>query len=507
MVKTIKLFLILFFVFARNVEGYIFDPNPLLQQASQCLEKGNFVQAIENYNIVYSYAQDKSVKAFALVRMADISALFLDQKKLAKDYYKKAIADFKGCKELKNAYFNLAMLCYEQQELTQSLRYFKMFIKLFPEDIRYSTAQYMLDRINRELKTAPCKQKVSVSPELRKEPKIRVLLVKSIQVEFIFPKGFYLNKSFYPSGRYFFTVQNKNLFLNQKKLDRFVFLKDYGYVKFKDKIYRGWLALKVKNKQLLVINYLPLEEYLKGVVPKEMSPAWPLEALKAQAVAARSYAYFLHLKSEDKDYDLYSDVGSQVYGGVSSHLRSKRAVDETRGIILFYKNRPVLAYFHAHSGGVLESAQNVWKVNFPYFKIKQDYYSNEAKKMYWQAEVPLSKLEQVLHDKGFGLAGIKRIKCAKFSPSGRVEAFEIQARNGRILLASNSLRIWLGPFWVKSTLCKVSQQGNKIYFSGKGYGHGVGMSQWGAYNLAQKGKDYQKILQFYYPGTKLKRLY
>lgn len=507
MAKIIKFTLIWLFIPCITF-AYSFNPKPLLDQARTYLESGNFAQAIESYDLVYTYARDVEVKAKALVRMADISALFLDQKEVAKDYYQKAIKLFPYSRELKNAYFNLAMLLYEQGSLQDSLHYFQEFIHNFPQDIRYSTAEYMIERIKREIRKGEKPSFKIEPPSLGDEPIIRVLLAKVKNVNLTSKQNLWINGSSYPKGVYVFKIKNGTIYLGQKRLNRVVDLKFVDVFIFNNKKYKGRLKLKLKDNLILVINCLPMEEYLKGVVPKEMSASWPLEALKAQAVAARSYAYFVHLKSEEKDFDLSSSVASQVYGGISPQSsKSIQAVWDTRGEILMFKGKPVIAYFHSHSGGVLETAKNVWKVQFPYFRIKRDPYSNKIKKLEWRTEISLSKIENVLREKGFGLSRIKRVESKDVSPSGRVINFSITAENGEVLLASNNMRIWLGPSIIKSTLCSVKQVGTNLLFKGRGYGHGVGMSQWGAYDMAKEGKKYREILQFYYPGTTIKTIY
>lgn len=484
-----------------------FDPNPLLKQASLSLEKGDFLGALDAYQLVYTYSQDRDIKAKSLVRQADIYALFLDKKEEAKNIYQQAIEAFPHSLELKNAYFNLAMLAYEDYDLNTSKTYFTLFIQKFSEDIRVYTAKYMLERINREEKQQIKKETKEIETISNRQPIVRVLLARSDKIDLLVEKEFYTAWGKFQKGKYVFKIQDGKIEANGKLLGRVLSSKGVKGFYFQDKKYKGEFKIQLKGNELLLINFLPLESYLEGVVAKEMSPSWPLAALQAQAVAARTYAYYIYLKSQDKDYDLSSSTASQVYAGVSESDRVQQAVLTTQGEVLTYANKPILAYFHAHSGGVLEKSKNVWKVDFPYFEIKEDPYSLAIKRIEWQTEVSKKELERVLKNKGFSIGSIQKVEVGDISPSGRIINLKIVALEGQIVLASNSLRLWLGPTKIKSTLAAIDWQGKRLVLSGKGYGHGVGMSQWGAYDLAKKGKSYRDILNFYYPKTILKKLY
>ncbi|MDY7001913.1 MAG: SpoIID/LytB domain-containing protein, partial [Thermodesulfobacteriota bacterium] len=260
--------------------------------------------------------------------------------------------------------------------------------------------------------------------------------------------------------------------------------------------------------QILAVNQLPLDKYLLGVVPKEMSPSWDQEALRSQAVAARSYAYFLLLKSTDKPYDVSATTASQVYGGADvGNKATAGAVAATRGRVLFYGGKPALAYFHAHSGGVLEDDKQVWTADLPYFEVKDDAVSQKFKPVDWECSIPAGSVADALQRSGFSGGRVTGLSIDTVSDSGRMATVRVDAGENPIVLKSNALRIMLGPTKMRSTLCTVKKKGDVFYFKGKGYGHGVGLSQWGAQAMAVQGKICPEILAHYYPGTELKKIY
>jgi stage II sporulation protein D len=256
------------------------------------------------------------------------------------------------------------------------------------------------------------------------------------------------------------------------------------------------------------VNKLRLEKYLLGVVPREMSPSWSVQALKAQAVAARSYAYYLVLHSRDKPYDVAATTASQVYGGAEAgNPTTDKAVIQTRGEVLVYKGKPILSYFHSHSGGVLEDAGKVWTTSLPYYKVIPDPVSMDYKDLSWNTAISGSDLARSLRRNGFEPTSILNVSPAERSSSGRISRVRISTDQEDFEISSNSLRIWLGAGKIKSTLCSIEKRGGEYIFSGHGFGHGVGMSQWGAQGMAENGEGYQRILEHYYPQTELRKLW
>ncbi|MEA1935902.1 MAG: SpoIID/LytB domain-containing protein, partial [Thermodesulfobacteriota bacterium] len=211
------------------------------------------------------------------------------------------------------------------------------------------------------------------------------------------------------------------------------------------------------------------------------------------------------MKNKNKDYDVYSTVYSQVYGGYDVESEySNRAVDETRGRILIYDNQPVLAYFHSNSGGITENAKNVWTADVPYLKGNSDSYSTKAPNYLWTLFLSFNEMKSALNKHGVGIGDIHEVTAVEVSPSGRVKRVKILHSSGEITLTGNNFRIKVDPAIIKSTLFTMTREGNGIRFDGRGYGHGVGLSQWGAYIMAKEGHSCRDILKHYYSRVKIR---
>lgn len=267
--------------------------------------------------------------------------------------------------------------------------------------------------------------------------------------------------------------------------------------------YRGILEIRrTPSGRLSVINELELEEYLYGVLKMEVDPRWPVEALKAQAVAARTLAIYNLGRYQTEGYDVRATTDTQVYGGLSAEdPRTTAAVDLTRGEVLVYQGRPILAVYHSDSGGVTESSEYVWGGRYPYLKGVPDPHSSSAP---WSVKMDLAAFEARLRRAGKSVSGILSIVTGDRTPSGRVGSVRIISGAGTITLRATELRGLLGADVMKSTLFTVRvlpDEQSAVEFAGRGSGHGVGMSQWGARGLALLGRSYADILRYYYAGV------
>ena len=271
--------------------------------------------------------------------------------------------------------------------------------------------------------------------------------------------------------------------------------------------YRGAFRVDLQREGIRVINIVALEDYLKGVVPEEIPATWNLEALKAQAVAARTYALYEMRRRRSYAYHVKDTVDSQVYGGYAEEQpATNRAVEETHGEILTYGGKPIIAYFHANSGGMTASAHYVWGKDFPYLQAKRDPYSEGTPVSHWEVVYQEPILRSELQAAGYALGRIKRIVLRRRAPSGRYRTVEIEHAFGRLRLTSVEFRRALGAQRFKSNYFRVYRKGSLFIFSGKGFGHGVGMSQWGAGKMARLGKSYRQILSFYYEGASVESM-
>lgn len=275
---------------------------------------------------------------------------------------------------------------------------------------------------------------------------------------------------------------------------------DGGYTWIGDRWYRGRTQLVPTSKGLTAVNHVDIEHYLYSVLGAEMSPSWPLEALKAQAVAARSYA--LHKRSTDGNsvYDVGDTTAWQVYKGLESEAPStQQAVQETAGQVMTYNGQVILAAFHAASGGHTENVEDIWKSPFiPYLRGVVDY--DQGAPVYeWTKSFSRSELSRKIS----GVGKVISMTPERTTPQGRIVTMIVKGESGTKRLSGNDLRSTLG---LRSTLFVVNSTGSEFNISGRGYGHGIGLSQWGARNLAAQGVKYQQILSHYYPNATLSQL-
>ncbi len=353
---------------------------------------------------------------------------------------------------------------------------------------------------------------------------------------------------------YTLLVQDGNLFIQEGKKKKYPLQHDFilipeaiqeGHLVYiNDRPYMGAMRFTLeKDTYIRPFNQLPLEEYLKGVVPNEVFPSWKINALKAQTVAARTYAY-IHANS-GKEMD--DTTRFQVYGGYTPFPNTNKAVEETKGEIITYEGKPINALYSASNGGITESSHNVWGgQGEEYFPIKEDPYDPKRpwKIILYKEQVPYTQLifgayvnwlnveernkhiatnmQNWLKNKGY--INPKIISINKFEVSeektesnravkGSISfTFMHQPFGDMVFFEEASLedvpiakiRKLIGGTIFKSFFIEAIHDVKGIYVvSGKGYGHGVGMSQWGASVMAEKNIDYKNILQFYYPGTEI----
>ena len=353
-----------------------------------------------------------------------------------------------------------------------------------------------------------------------KEPIIRVLISKDnkirIRSDKLIPltiegKNFSNKKA---TGLTLKSEKNKKILFFDKNKQKIYDLKSNQRLQVKSSDSRGiWVGQKrfsgklnlfILESEILVVNVLGIEKYLSSVVGSEMPTKWPLEALKAQAIASRTYA----LKQKGNNlFDIDSTQKNQVYNGLESRTyRTSRAVRSTRSLVLTYKNKLINALFHSSSGGMTENSQDVWKNKYPYLSSVQDF-DKKNPKFRWQKNFSNKELINLFPKIG----GIKNIEILNITDTGRVKNVKILGAYGSENISGADLRKILG---LNSTLVRFKfieeEETNKIPVKkglivfGQGSGHGVGMSQWGAKFMASRGNKAEKILKHFYKGVQIK---
>lgn len=348
--------------------------------------------------------------------------------------------------------------------------------------------------------------------------------------------------------------------------------------------YRGDIEVDIDkvSRKLNIINIISMEEYLYGVLKKEISPQWPAEALKAQAIASRTFAIFTINMNKyiDKGYNITTN--DQAYGGINHEdPLANRAVDETRGLVMVYNGKPINALFHSDSGGYTEDSENVWGSYMPYLRSVKSIFEEKVSSPHhtWEYSINEKNLTEKLQEEGYKIDSVASIKIAKKSETGRINELAFTSENNEIIyIKANDLRRLIGLDLIRSTLFDIKVIGKELnimnntegkeriekkeeqeesikdileqkkdwtikelielmkkrkeenkkeeavyeveidkidkidvpltfLFSGLGNGHGVGMSQWGAYGMSVQGVKYQDILEYYYKGIKIIKEY
>ena len=267
------------------------------------------------------------------------------------------------------------------------------------------------------------------------------------------------------------------------------------------------LLLNCKTGGLSVINYIDLEDYVQGVLYHEVSHYWPDDVLKAQAIVCRTYALYQIRQNLSKDFDVTSDIYSQVYGGrTSERYRLNRAVRSSAGCVLKYGGELLPAFYHASCGGHTEDAGLVWKVDLAPLKGVPCPFCKDSPHYNWHYVLSLSEIADNLKKSGFNIEGIKEIGIAGRDPSGRITDLIITSEktDGAVLnIPAKDFRNIVGPNVIRSTNFTVTISGGDAVFEGLGWGHGVGFCQWGAYFMDKRGDNYEAILKYYYPGVEI----
>ncbi len=319
-----------------------------------------------------------------------------------------------------------------------------------------------------------------------------------------------------------------------------------SFVIFEGKRYRGELIITPGDNGLLVVNRLGVESYLRGVVPLEIGDRQPGEeaAVQAQAVAARSYTYIHMAEAGNRGFDMYGSVQDQAYGGVSAEQQiSDAAVASTSGMVVRYAGRIINTPYSSTCGGSTAAVSEVWwrQPDEPYLQPVSDripgtdsYYCDPSPRFKWTATFDKSALRTTLEKylasvtpsseppvsasaaaHPISLGAINSIRVQDRTRSDRVGSISIQTARGNYVVRGNDVRFVLrtpsggllnSTYFTIQTETDASGEISNLTIDGHGYGHGIGMCQWGAIGRARAGQDYKTILTTYYPGTTVGRI-
>lgn len=288
---------------------------------------------------------------------------------------------------------------------------------------------------------------------------------------------------------------------NGNKFATFVATKDKPLF-FNGHQYHGTMIVSKKNF-IYVVNVLPMELYVMGVVRKEISHSWPDAAIEAQTIATRTYAYRKYLENYSNPYHLKGDTSDQVYAGTINLPASIiKGAKTSEGEILTYNDYPILTFFHATCGGMTEKPEDVWGgEHLPYLESVLCGYCTTHPNYSWSytenASVLIKRLSQKIN------AQVKSFNIKTVSDSKRVKEVIVNTDQGEKIISGNTFRLAVGATELLSTKFKIKRSGNTYMVEGNGYGHGVGLCQWGTKTLAENGRSANYILNFYYQNVKM----
>ena len=297
-------------------------------------------------------------------------------------------------------------------------------------------------------------------------------------------------------------IDNK-IYIDNDEFEK-VDISNKGIMTIGNNKYYGDIYIKQVDSKLQIVNFGDIEKYLLGVVPYEMPSSFPLEALKAQTVIARSYAQ-TNINRKKKDFDLYDDTRSQVYAGIPKSRLSnvEKAIKETKGEVITYNGRVIDALFHSYSGGYTASAKEVYGNDIEYLKPIEDIYSKGVPMsvLTWTYLIPKSQLEKEI---GF----IPFDYDIEYTESNRVKYIILynEDRSLEKKYTGAEFRRKYSTSKIKSTAYNINIENGDIKVVGSGYGHGVGFSQWSSKTMAEDEKmSYKDIINFFYTGVKVEK--
>jgi len=494
-----------------------------INYASYLIEVGKYMEALENYETAIELTSVEKTKIDALLAKATLLSAFLDAPEEALKAYREVYKKYPQAAEI--ALYREGLLLFHLNRPDEAKETLKDYLIRYPRGRFLFQTEALLEQIKKIVPPTPpppvpkppvVKPPVVKPPVVKppkpkptvvEQPEVRVRLCRttgeaSIMGSPVCAEGLGCEESFTVrgnDGQIFVDgtpVKQRKIFFKGKNL------LEIGCGKKKKKV-RGRLMARLKDGKLYIINYVNIEDYLKSVVPSESYSSWPLETLKAQAVAARTYAYYQLLHRKNWVFDLVDDEGDQAYKGVKrERSKSTRAVKETSGGILSYKDKPILAMYSANSGGYTADAKAIFSLRKPYLVAHPDPESLKGKMARWTREFSVSEIESALRKRGIKVSGLQKIESAEKGPSGRlVKARIIYDGGSKVVRTRTTLRRALK---LPEILLEIKRKNNHFIFNGRGWGHGVGYSQWGSAILGKK-TSYDKILEFYYPNASLEK--
>lgn len=305
-------------------------------------------------------------------------------------------------------------------------------------------------------------------------------------------------------------AKNRQLYIhNRKYADDLIYIAPLvGNAALNGTPYHGAFLVSQQKDQVSIINSVDLEEYVYGVLHTESWPGWPLEIHKVCAIACRSYAIAMAVRAHKskKIYHMTNTNKHQTYSGLHDNKVLRQAVDDTRGVFITYNNQPIIAMYDICCGGIIPAhIANFNFQNAPY--LAREYACSHCKicKTYaWEMICPVTDFERLVSKMVKKVKNVKSVTVSKKDKAGLVR--EVVLKNSGAPLVFSGQKMYSLMKEIKSLCFQTRKEGNKVIIQGRGFGHHLGLCQWGAREMVRKGSDHRRVLQFYYPGTDFMRI-
>jgi stage II sporulation protein D len=478
-----------------------------LDNGRYLVEQGQYLEAMEAFDTALEMAESDDGRAEALLQKGSVLSVFLDAPEQAVRVYDTIVVRYPGSADAEPALFQAGMVLFDVGEFNRAAEYFDRYLQRYPRGSSAATAEFLSRQARARLGESPPSPTVIPPSTL-----VRVRVAKGLRTATVDAASRLKVEPQVRHGPALALHARAGLVHwaeDSQGVPELTIAADQPLRLRTGKSthrFHGRLVVSAQGDALQVVNHVGVEEYLYGVVTQESVASWPVEALKVQAIASRSYALYQAQHRRRFTHDMVADEGSQVYGGVDGESdAARRAVDATRGMVMSYKGQPILAMFSSNTGWHTGDAGFIFKTAVPYLTAIPDPYSPNETMGHWTRSFSEAEVRRRLSARlGKPLGRIIALRPTMQCPSGRIVRIEVVLENGSHEMPT---RPTLGrALELPDILVGIRREGDRFVFAGGGFGHGVGLSQWGAKAMAERGFRAPEILGFYYRNAELVRL-
>jgi len=478
-----------------------------LDHGRYLVEQGQYLEALEAFDTALEMAESDDVRAEALLQRGSVLSMFLDAPEDAVRVYDTIVAKYPSSADAEPALFQAGMVLFDASDFKRAADYFERYLKLFPRGASAATAEFLLRQARTRAGESPPPPVTLPSSAI-----VRVRVKKGLGTALVDAAAPLAVDPQVANGIAISLRARAGLvhWADDSEGVPELSIASMGPLRLRTgklvQRFRGRLVVTAQGDTLQIVNHVGVEEYLYGVVTRESVASWPAEALKVQAIASRSYALYQAEHRRRFTYDLVADEGSQVYGGMDGESdAARRAVDATRGMVMSYKGQTILAMFSSNTGWHTGDAGFIFTTSLPYLKATPDPYSPGEAMGRWTRTFSEGEVRRRLSARlGKPLGRISELRAIRQCPSGRIVRIAVVHEHGSYEMPT---RPTIGrALELPDILVGIRHEGDQFVFAGGGFGHGVGLSQWGAKAMAERGYKAPEILSFYYRNAELVQL-